>query len=325
MKEKNLVPKLSPTKFWRLMMQLSLATLGWSFVLFGLPLYIFFCPVINTPLVDKLSTWPMREEYWIAGSEFSGIKCEQLTFPIKTGTQTLQLSGAYYNHPKAKDIILISHGNGGSIKYQHRMTQIAHMLDANHSVFIYDYEGYGVSEGEPSYRHFKRDGIAAFDFVQHELRYSPNQIVLYGMSMGTGVSCEIARVRQPKAIILDSAYTSAENAAKYLFPFTKIYPSQFFPEPRYDNLAYLRGQHPPVLLITPMNDGTIPPEQGMELAREGMPLITLVTMPHSGHTSIGIGDEKLYNQSFKDFLQRVDTLQMTPGSTPVFFAGKLNH
>jgi len=327
LKKEKQAPKFKSksTRFWFVFMQLTLATFAWGFIIFFVPLYIFFCPVLNTPVVDRLSTWPLKEEFWVAGKEFSGVKCQQLTFPLQADGQTYQLSGAYYNHPKAKDIILVSHGNGGSLTYQHRMTQIAHMLDANHSVFIYDYEGYGVSEGNATYSHLRRDGVAAFDYVQHALKYNPNQIVLYGMSMGTGVSCEIARVRSPKAIILDSAFTSAENAAKYLFPFTRIYPSQCFPEPRYDNLAYLRGPHPPVLIIAPTLDNTVPAEQGVELAREGIPLITLVNMPHSGHVAVGIGDEDLYNRSFKSFMQRVDSYQLAPGSSPLFFAGKINH
>ncbi|MBS1992790.1 MAG: alpha/beta hydrolase [Cyanobacteria bacterium SZAS LIN-3] len=307
------------------MAEVSFATFVWSVIIFGLPTFLFFCPILNTPLVDKLATWPVRENYWVAAHEFSGVPCEQLTFPVKAEGKTYQLSGAYYNHPKAKDIILISHGNGGSLTHLHRITQIAHMLEAKHSVFIYDYEGYGVSEGEPRYTSLARDGVAAFDFVKNDLGYNTNQIVLYGMSMGTGVSCEVARVREPKAIILDSAYTRAEDVAKWWFPLLKIYPSQLFPEPRYDNLAYLKGKHPPVLVITPLHDGTVPPEHGLTLAREGMPLITSVPMPNSGHTSVGIGDENLYDKSLRGFLARVDSYQLAPGSSPLIFAGKIGH
>ncbi len=286
----------------KLSFQLYAATVLWSVLLIGVPIYCFFCPAVNTPLLDRLATWPVKEEFWVAGREYSGIRCEQLTFPVRAGNTTYQLSGAFYKHPKAKDIILISHGNGGSLSYQHRLPQIAYMLYLEHSVFIYDYEGFGVSEGQSSYRSLARDGLAAFDYVQDKLGYAANKIVLYGLSMGTGVSCEIARHRTPKAIVLDSAYTSAEAAAKNLYPFLRIYPSLLFPEPRYDNLAYLRGKHPPVLLITPLNDGTIPPVQGQTLAREGVPSVTYVPLPHSPHTYVGIGDEQTYTDSLKAFL-----------------------
>jgi hypothetical protein len=288
----------------RLSLQLSLATFVWSLILIGLPIYIFFCPLVNTPLLDRLATWPIKEEYWVAGHEFTGVRCEQLTFPVKVGSATYELSGAFYKNPKAKDIILVSHGNGGSLSHQHRIPQIAYMLYFDHSVFIYDYEGYGVSEGDASYRALARDGVAAFDYVEQKLAYDPSQIVLYGLSMGTGVSCEIARVRSPKAIILDSAYTSAEAAAKHLYPFLRVYPSALFPEPRYDNLAYLRGKHPPVLVITPLNDGTIPPEQGNTLAKQASQSVTYVPLPHSFHTFVGIGDEKLYGNALKTFIEK---------------------
>jgi fermentation-respiration switch protein FrsA (DUF1100 family) len=302
----SMVPRSTPRKILRLWLQLSVAAFAWSLILLGLPIYCFFCPVVNTPLLDKLATWPIKEEYWTAGREFSGVPCEQLTFPVHVGSETLQLSGAFYKHPKAKDIILVSHGNGGSLSHQHRIPQIAYMLYLEHSVFIYDYEGYGVSEGHSSYRSLSRDGVAAFDYVQQNLGYTASQIVLYGLSMGTGVSCEIARVRSPRAIVLDSAYTSAEDAAKFLYPFLRVYPSVLFPEPRYDNLSYLRGKHPPVLVITPLNDGTVPPIHGLTLAKEASPSITFLSLPHSSHTFVGIGDEKLYTNSLQTFFKQTD-------------------
>ena len=161
---------------------------AWSWTLLSLCAYLFLCPAINTPLLDRLATCPCKEESWVAGHDFVGVRCLQLTFPVKAGAKTYKLSGAFYKHPGARDVILISHGNGGSLKYVHRMPQIAYLLSDAHSVFVYDYEGYGISEGNASYRSLARDGLAAFDYANKILGYGQKQILLYGLSMGTGVS-----------------------------------------------------------------------------------------------------------------------------------------
>jgi len=264
--------------------------------------YVFFCPVANTPLLDRLSTWPIKDASWQPRGEIFGIQSQPVSFPLKLGTSERKLSGVLYKQSKSKDIVIVSHGNGGNMDNVYRCAQIACLLADKHSVFLYDYEGYGASEGNASYRCLVRDGLSAFDYVHQRLGYSGSQIILYGLSMGTGVTCEIARVHRPKAIILDSGYTSAENAAKFCYPFLQAYPSFLFPEPRYDNLAYLRGDHAPVLLIAPQKDWVVDPANSLKMANEAKPAVSFIQLPRSSHCSISTDDQKHYFESLQTFL-----------------------
>jgi pimeloyl-ACP methyl ester carboxylesterase len=306
MEKQYSMPRLTAKRLLLLAAQLSTATFVWSLILVALPIYLFFCPLVNTGLVDRLAILPIKEKSWAAAHEYAGVPCEQLTFPVKAGSTTYNLSGAFYKNPRAADVILVSHGNWGNLSRQHRLPQIACLLNLGHSVFIYDYEGFGVSDGRASYSCLARDGIAAFDYVHHNLGFQCGQIVLYGLSIGTGVTCEIARARTPKAIILDSAFTNVEAVAKHLYPVLHAYPSILFPEPRYDNLAYLRGKHAPVLILTPVNDSIVPPQHGRTLAEAAGPGVTFVLLPHSSHTFVGTGDEKLYGNTIETFMKQID-------------------
>ncbi len=65
------------------------------------------------------------------------------------------------------------------------------LLRCNCSVLLYDYEGYGDSGGSPSLRRLVDDGMCAYDYMSKNLA-GDQKIILFGVSMGTGVSCQIA-------------------------------------------------------------------------------------------------------------------------------------
>ena len=124
------------------------------------------------------------------------------------------------------------------------------------AVFSYDYQGYGTSGGKPTVSKSYQDIDAAYAYLTEDLAVSPNQIIVYGRSVGGGPSVDLA-TRQPVAgLILESTFVSAFRALTQvpIYPFDK-----------FENLAKLKRVTCPVLVMHGSEDEVVPFWQGQAL------------------------------------------------------------
>jgi len=168
----------------------------------------------------------------------------------------------YFKKPSAKVTFLISHGNAGNICYR---LQLIKTLLPYGSVLVYDYEGYGKSEGEPSRKVICEDGLAAYDYLVKQQSVKPEQLILYGESLGCAVSCEISKSRKVGGMILQSGWTSLLNTARDKYFLLKLYPDCCFAPPYFNNMDVLAKAHPPLLLIHGLKDRILPCRYSQEL------------------------------------------------------------
>src|SRR6478735_2907859 len=95
-----------------------------------------------------------------------------------------KISAVYLPNPAAKFTLLVSHGNAedlGDDRYW--LDDLRH---AGFSVFAYDYEGYGTSEGKPGEKAAYEDATAAYEFLAVDLKTPPDRIIIFGRSVGSG-------------------------------------------------------------------------------------------------------------------------------------------
>lgn len=250
-------------------------------------------------MVDHFLLHPNElPEHMPAMRSLAGIEPEEVTIPVDEA----RLNALFYKVKDSPDVILYSHGNAGNI--DHRIDKIKNMLDLGISVLAYDYRGYGKSKGTPTVQAVIADGLGAYDFLIEKKHYKPNQIVLYGESMGTGISSEIAKRRDYQSIILESGFTSPERFAKEKVSALHIYPSSliFDPAAALDNLDYVRGKHKPLLLFAGQNDEVIPCNHSKTMFAEATEPKKLVIGPNSEHNDFS-KDWTLYKNSLDDFLK----------------------
>lgn len=165
-----------------------------------------------------------------------------------------KISGVYLPNPSAKFTLLVSHGNAedlGDDKYW--LDSLRH---AGFSVFAYDYEGYGTSEGKPSEKACYEDVAAAYDFLAVNLQTPPDKIIIFGRSVGSGPAAYIAAKRPSAGVVLQSPFVSAFRVLTRvpLLPFDK------FP-----NYKYVRHIHSPILIMHSRADSVIPFWHGQKL------------------------------------------------------------
>ena len=185
------------------------------------------------------------------GSEL-GRPFEDVHFQTADG---LKLNGWFF--PADKDssrqhlVYLLCHGNAGNIS--HRLEHVAALLETGASVFIFDYRGYGRSEGRPSEEGTYLDGQAAHQWVRQRGFAAANIIVL-GESLGGGIASELA-LREPSGgLILQSTYTSVTDLGAELFPWL---PVRWLGNIKYDTHSKLPRIKAPVLVMHSRADGLI--------------------------------------------------------------------
>ena len=275
-----------------------------------LSLYLAFCPCINEPLYQACSVHPYRAEMnLLEAPVMEGFRGEHRFFPVlNCEGRSLSLHGVYFrcnstkalSERKSRGTVIFSLGNSSCLAYMLGAKPMVTMLKLGYDIFAYDYEGFGISQGEANYRKLGNDGLSAFEYVRTKI--NPKNIILYGLSMGTGVSSYIAERKPVSAVILDSPFVTPEKTIKLWFPILSIYPSWMFPEPRYDNGRFVRAMHPPLLVITKGKDEVTLPTQGLELSKIASQPASFLFLKNSHHCYVNEEEERLYISKLKDFL-----------------------
>jgi len=168
---------------------------------------------------------------------------------------------AWYRPPPSNPgtLLLYLHGNAGHIG--HRTDRVRPYLEAGFGVLLVEYRGYGGNSGRPSEAGLYVDARAALDFLAQE-GVTPERIVLYGESLGTGVAVQMAVERACAALILEAPYTSVAAVAQsryWMFPVRQLVLHKF------DSLAKIGRIRCPIFVMHGERDRIIPIRYGREL------------------------------------------------------------
>ena len=154
--------------------------------------------------------------------------------------------------------LLYSHGNGGNIGG--RVTIARLLVDRlGVGVFMYDYRGYGGSEGTPSEAGLVRDALGARAALLRE-GVAPANIVYFGRSLGAAVTVDLALAHPPRGVVLESPFASVRAMASTVLP-----GAGYLFRTRWDSLAKIGKLRAPLLVLHGDADETIPYAQGRAL------------------------------------------------------------
>lgn len=265
-------------------------------------LYIGLSPRLSPSLYNSrlFRPYPYPEGSWDI-LEIDGVPREDCYFYATDGSE---LHGWFFDTPSAHKTILFSHGNTGNLTG--RLNLIKLLIDSGAAVFIYDYRGYGRSKGKSSVRSICEDGVVAFDYLTKERRVPPNQVVLYGESLGTAVACEIAAERNCCGVILQSGFSSLKRIGQETVPFTKIYPQMLFPKPLLDaadRMANRKGH--PLLIIHGHKDTVVPFAHAKEIFARAAEPKRIIELPECAHSDIWCNSPDVYIKAIREFLNEL--------------------
>jgi len=189
---------------------------------------------------------------WVATPATIGLEHEQLRIPTGDG---IELSAWLVPARPDRALLLFFHGNAGNIS--HRLESIELFQRLGLSVLIVDYRGYGRSGGSASEAGTYRDAEATWRFAVDHLGRRPDDIVVFGRSLGAAVAARLAQTtpKPPAALILESAFTSAPDMAQRAYPFL---PARWLTRFRYDTRDYVANASCPILVIHSKQDEIVP-------------------------------------------------------------------
>ena len=142
-----------------------------------------------------------------------GLKVQDIDFQSKDGKK---LHGWFVASSQARATLLWFHGNAGNLS--HRLSNIQELLSLNLNIFIFDYRGYGKSEGEPDEEGIYIDSLAAYDRILKIESVSVESLFLFGRSLGGICAVQTAFHKPARGLILESVFTSASDMSRKIFP-----------------------------------------------------------------------------------------------------------
>ncbi len=212
-----------------------------------------------------------------------------------TADDGVRLHAWYIPAEGARGTVLVCHGNAGNISG--RLATAALFQRLGLSVLLFDYRGYGLSEGKPSEEGTYLDAAAAWRYLTEERGIDPAGIVVFGRSLGSAIATRQAAAAPPAALIVESAFTSVPDVARHYYRFL---PVGWLCRFDYATEATIGRVRCPVLVIHSRDDEIIPFAMGRRVFEAaGEPKRFL---------AIGGGHNDGFLVSQGDYLREIDSV-----------------
>jgi pimeloyl-ACP methyl ester carboxylesterase len=170
---------------------------------------------------------------------------EELTIPSFDG---IRLHGVLVKSDSAKGLVLFLHGSGGNIdKY---MEDAPTYADFGYDVFYLDYRGYGKSEGHMiNEKQFTDDLDVVYSIMKE--KYSEENIIIIGFSMGTFAGSYLASKNNPKLLVLNSGpyWIQEQFIEKFWF-----LPVKLLAKYKFETYKYVKTTKVPIVMFLGRKD-----------------------------------------------------------------------
>ena len=227
---------------------------------------------------------------------------QDILIPIsKPGGQTERLHGWWIpaEKPNAPVMIYFHHN---AINIGANVSQALQFHKLGYSIFLFDYRGFGQSEGGfPTEPQLYEDAQAAWNYLTQARKIPSNRIVIYGHSVGGAIAIDLA-AKHPEAtaLIVQSSFTSMRDMTKR-FGVYWFLPIELLLQQHFESLEKMKSIKMPVLVITGTEDIQIPVEMGERLYAAAPEFKQLVIIPGGGHDN---HMSEPYKQRVKQFIEQ---------------------
>ncbi len=212
-----------------------------------------------------------------------------------TSEDGTKLSAVHLLNPNAKYTVLYAHGNASDLgTIQPRLEELENI---GFSVFAYDYRGYGTSEGKSSEKNAYKDIDTAYNYLTQELKIPPQQIIVFGRSVGGGSAIDLASRKSIAGLITESTFISA---------FRVKIPFSILPFDRFPNLTKIKKIKCPVLIMHGTMDDVVPFYHSEKLFQQAHPPKLSLWVEEANHNDFTYVAGEKYTTILKEFVVMVD-------------------
>jgi uncharacterized protein len=162
---------------------------------------------------------------------------------------------------KAEITLLHFHGNAGFLLSQYKA--VAPLIKNGFQIFMFDYSGFGFSEGEATRKNVLIDANAALDYIKSREEIKGTKLVIYGQSLGGHLSAVVANQRQSEidGLVMEGAFSSHKDIAAHAIPIL----GRILVKQGYNATKAIEQFRKPVLIIHSTEDKDVPFFMGKKL------------------------------------------------------------
>ena len=190
----------------------------------------------------------------------------------------MRLHGWYVPCEQPRAVVLYSHGNGGNLANRSDILRLWHD-QLNATVLVYDYRGYGRSEGSPTETGVLQDARAARAWLAQRAGVREQDVVHFGESLGGAVAANLA-AEGARGLVLENTFSSLADVAAFHYPFV---PVRWLLRSQFNSVASIAKYHGPLLQFHGDHDSIVPFASGQKLFAAANEPKKLVVIPGGDH------------------------------------------
>jgi hypothetical protein len=193
----------------------------------------------------------------------------------------VRINALFRSNLPSRQVLVWFHGNAENIGYDLDHLKLLSQIGVN--ILAVDYRGYGKSEGSPDEAGVYHDADAAYDYLINQRHVRPQDIFIYGHSLGGAVAVNLASRRQCGGLIVQSSFTNARAMARRMFAIPLI---AYAVKSRFDSQQKIRGVHAPILIVHGTRDEVVPYELGYQLFQAAPEPKRFYSIEGAGHNNV---------------------------------------
>lgn len=255
----------------------------------GIILFLGLVMFFENNLIFIPSQYPLGN-YHLSEDPKASPRPEDLYFQASDGTK---LHAWHFRAPRIEGApepptILLCHGNAGNLSDRYRRAVM--LMGAPADVFVFDYRGYGRSEGKPHEAGVYKDVEAAWAELTKTRGIPGDRIVIYGVSLGGVMAIHLASKVDAAGLIVESTFTSVADMARRSMPFIPV----FLIRTKMDSARKILEVKMPKLHIHSPLDQIVPFDLGEQLFSLAPEPKSFYQVDGAGHNStLDVGGDKL--------------------------------
>ncbi|MFB6274035.1 MAG: alpha/beta hydrolase [Salinibacter sp.] len=262
-------------------------------------LFLVACASIT---IDEDTVFQPKSSVTPETFDLDGIDLAVQSIPV---TDSINVNAWHLTQPGAEVTTLFFGGNGFYLVQSRGYLRALTRPSAN--ALLWDYRGYGRSEGAPSAEAVRHDALAVYDSLVALPNVDPSRVIVWGHSMGSFPALQVATKRTVGAVVLENPITTAEDMAGHLFPWyirlflgVEVVPAL----KQDDNLKRVRQLDVPLLVVGGEEDPVTNPEMARRLhAAAGSDERQLVIVEGGKHN--GLYDDPDVRDAYRSLVEQV--------------------
>lgn len=212
------------------------------------------------------------------------LKYQDVQISVQTDAEQLETLHGWWIPAAQSDAPVMLYFHHNAINIGANVSQALQFHELGYSIFLFDYRGFGQSEGGfPHEDQLYQDAQAVWHYLTQQRSISPGDIVIYGHSVGGAIAIDLA-AKQPDAaaLIVQSSFTSMRDMTKR-FGLYWLLPVELLLTQQFESLAKMESVQMPVLVLTGTSDVQIPVAMGERLHEAAPEAKRLVVIEGGGH------------------------------------------